>query len=77
MSATSVEIRCPVGPGQLFMKIKSEGGKPQVVEGNLLELACRDCARNHRKKDPRVRRVLHLFALDGSLVETKVILRGL
>lgn len=67
-----VEIRCPVGPRQLLMKLRQSGESPHFSEDNLLELACRDCARNARAVDPRVRRVLHRFALSGELVESVV-----
>lgn len=67
-----VEIRCPTGPRQLLMKLRQSGEAPAYSEGNLLELACRDCARNARQVDPSVRRVLHRFALSGELIESVV-----
>lgn len=67
-----VEIRCPVGPRQLLMKLRQGGEVPTYSEDNLLELACRDCARNARQIDPGVRRVLHRFSLSGELVESVV-----
>lgn len=67
-----VEVRCPVGPRQLLMKLRQAGEAPRYSEDNLLELACRDCARNARQIDPAVRRVLHRFALSGELVTSVV-----
>jgi len=67
-----VEVRCPVGPRALLFKLRREGEIPRVSDGNLLELACRDCARNARQFDPDVRRVLHRFDFAGQLIESVV-----
>jgi hypothetical protein len=67
-----VELRCPEGIGGLLMKVRREGEMPRVSEGNLLELNCRDCARNARQVDPSVRRVLHRFSFAGDIVESVV-----
>jgi hypothetical protein len=67
-----VELRCPEGLGGLLMKVRREGEIPRMSEGNLLELSCRDCARNSRQVDPSVRRVLHRFSFDGQIVESVV-----
>lgn len=65
-----VELRCPVGPRQLLLKLRTSGGQPHINEDNLLEIACRDCARAARHRDPDVRRVLHRFNFAGDLVES-------
>jgi len=68
----TVEIRCPVGPRRLLSKLLLSGGKPQVVEGNLIEFACDDCKRTMRQRGDVVTRVLHRYNLAGELVETAV-----
>ena len=65
-----VEMRCPSNPRKLLAKIRSEGGHPRVVNGNLMELACRDCASVERRSGRPTRLVLHRYAFDGQLVET-------
>ncbi len=67
-----VELRCPVGPKQLLAKLRTDGEKAHVTSDNLMELACRDCARNAREYDPAVRRVLHRFDFAGELIESVV-----
>lgn len=67
-----VEIRCPIGPRQLLMKVRQTGDSVVYNEDNLLELACRDCARSIRREDPSVRRVLHRYAFTGELIESAV-----
>lgn len=69
---TAVELRCPVGARRLLAKVVSEGGKPSVNNDNLLELACKDCAKNARQFDPSVVRILHRFNALGELVESVV-----
>lgn len=54
------------------MKIRASGELPIVGNDNLLELACRDCARNGRQFDPSVKRVLHRFNFAGELVESVI-----
>lgn len=68
----SVEIRCPIGPRRLLFKMLLAGERPHVDSSNLIELACVDCTRTLRKKDPSVLRVLHRYDLAGSLVESVV-----
>lgn len=69
-------IRCPNGPRRLFMKLllsDNEQERPKNIPGlNLLELACTDCARARRKKGEDVFRVLHRYAIDGSLAESVI-----
>jgi hypothetical protein len=69
-----LELRCPDGPRQLLMKLRlnSDPDKPQVTDDNLLEITCRDCARQQRQFDPSVARVLHRFNFAGELVESVV-----
>lgn len=54
------ELRCPVNPSKLFMKLS----RPIITDGNLIEVACRDCRRK------RGVRVLHRYNVLGDLVET-------
>lgn len=69
-----VEIRCPVGPRRLFLKMLADGDKLVITDGNLLELACSDCKRLLRDKHGiHSSRVLHRYDLAGSLVETVII----
>lgn len=70
MTVTVVELRCPSNPRKLLAKLRSEGGRPHVVDGNLMELACRDCEYELRRRGEGVKMVLHRYAFDGSLVET-------
>ena len=65
-----IEIRCPVGPKRLLAKLLQEGGKPHIVEGNLVEFACDDCKKVQRRTKPSVVRVLHRFNLLGDCVQT-------
>lgn len=65
-----VEIRCPTGPQRLFFKLLQSGEQPKIVSGNLIELACSDCARLIRKSGRPVYRVLHRYDLTGELIET-------
>jgi hypothetical protein len=69
-----IQIRCPNGPQRLFMKLLSTGERPTVVPDlNLMELACSDCARQMKKTDKDIFRVLHRYAIDGSLVESVIV----
>jgi len=69
-----IEIRCPVGPRRLFLKMKSEGLTPEITSGNLIELSCTDCKRLLRVKHGlNCRRVLHRYDLAGELVETQLV----
>lgn len=71
MTMTSVELRCPEGAQRLLGKALRDGDKPVMVD-NLMELACRDCARNARQFDESVVRVLHRFNVLGELIESVV-----
>lgn len=67
-----VELRCPVGPQRLLSKLLISGGHPEIVEGNLVELACADCKRSLRKQGKPVLRVLHQFDLGGDLIRSVI-----
>lgn len=73
MTVLEIEVRCPVGPRRLFAKIVAEGGRPKIVEGNLIEFACSDCRRLRRLSGEPVTLVLHRYDLAGQLVETEVL----
>lgn len=68
-----LEIRCPVGPQRLFAKLLSDGERPKVVDGNLLEFACADCRRLRRQQGETVSLVLHRYNILGELIETQVV----
>lgn len=67
-----VDLRCPVGPRQLFCRMRQEGETPVVVPGNLMEFHCRHCTAEARRSDSSVKRVLHYFNLAGELMATEV-----
>jgi hypothetical protein len=67
-----LSIRCPEVPNRLFLKVIADGGTPHVTDGNLMELACSDCARTYRKSGQDVFRVLHRYAINAMLIETVV-----
>jgi hypothetical protein len=60
-----VEVRCPSSFRRLFVKLRLEGDRPRITEGNLMEFACADCRRGTGHK-----LVLHRYDLLGNLVET-------
>lgn len=68
-----VEIRCPVNFGRLFMKMKLAGDQPHYVDGNLMEFACDDCKKQHRRAGDQVTRVLHRYNFLGELVESEIV----
>lgn len=68
-----LDLRCPYGPRQLLAKVSRDGGYHQMsADGLTLDIACRDCAKQARKTDPRVRRAIHKFNVLGELVETEL-----
>lgn len=68
------EIRCPVGPQRLFLKLRIEGNQNLVnPELNCMELSCQDCCRSLRKEGYEVFRVLHRYAINAELIETVVV----
>lgn len=71
---TALEIRCPVGPQRLLAKWVQAGGRPVIVDGNLIELACSDCRRTEKMAGrPIPQRVLHRYNVLGELVETELV----
>jgi hypothetical protein len=73
MTAAVVEYRCDKNPGRLFTKLRTTGERPVILEGNLWEFSCRECARDERRTDLSVVRVLHRFDILGTLVESEVV----
>lgn len=73
MSTRIVELRCPEGPRRLLSKLLIDGGRPKIVEGNLIELSCPDCKRRLRQEGQSIVRVLHRFNLAGDLVESSTV----
>ncbi len=61
----STDLRCPIGG----LLAKVTGHRPlHITDGNLIELACRDCRRKLG-----ARQVLHRFNVAGQLVESVVL----
>jgi hypothetical protein len=65
-----IEIRCPNSPRKLLAILLRDGEKPKIVDGNLIELLCKDCRRLLKKSGREVSRVLHRYDLAGELIET-------
>lgn len=65
----TVDLRCPVGPKKLLAKMVTDGNRPHIVSGNLVELNCDFCKQSRRRQGQQVNRVLHRFNLAGELVE--------
>jgi hypothetical protein len=65
---TAADIRCPANPKRLFLRIE----RPQIVDGNLIEVACRDCRNVRRERGEDVRSVVHRYNVLGELIETEV-----
>jgi hypothetical protein len=71
MSETVTEVRCPVGPRRLFMRMKQAGERPAYIHPeNWVEFSCYDCRRELRQRGKDVKRVLHRYDLSGELIET-------
>ena len=70
MTTRSIEIRCPLGPQRLFMKLKLSGQSPTVTSDNRLEFACSDCKRALRRDGIEVDRVLHQYDFLGNFLDT-------
>jgi hypothetical protein len=66
-----VEIRCPLGPRNLFTKLRlgQEIGR-HLSAGNLIEVTCNWCERRLMREDGTAVRVFHRFNFLGELVET-------
>jgi hypothetical protein len=71
--STAVELRCNANPSRLLGKIKDPDSGVEIVEGNLIEIACEWCKQSERMKGVRCRRVLHRYNVAGELVETEVV----
>lgn len=67
----SIEVRCPGKFRKLFLVLKQEH---LPSEGMYMEIACADCARDERKLNFRVNRVLHYYSTTGKCVKTKIVL---
>lgn len=72
MTATTVEIRCPVGPQRLLSKLRLSGEEPHYTDDNLIEFACADCRRILRQKGQPASLVLHRFNFLGEHVEDEI-----
>lgn len=70
----TVDLRCPNVPGRLLAKVRQAQDHSAIVDGNLLELACRDCRSiiaGQEGKKPTL--VLHRFNVLGALIESEII----
>lgn len=67
-----VDVRCPVGPRSLLMRLRLTEDHPFVNDDNLLELACDSCKSTLRKSGKNVKRVLHLYDFTGALSHTRI-----
>lgn len=68
-----VELRCEANPLRLLAKIRQPQSGVEIVDGNLIEIACDHCKRVHRQRDPQVLRVLHRWNVLGELIETETV----
>jgi hypothetical protein len=68
MTTTTVDVRCPVNPRRLFMRLKRDPAVRIDRGSNLIEVACRDCA-----KARGMDLVLHRYDILGCLIETVTI----
>ena len=78
-SPLRVEFRCPEPgysgsgrrhPGPLFAVALF--AEPQVLGGDVLELACQRCKQRLARSGHRVRRVIHRYSFSGALLETVI-----
>ena len=72
-AARPIELRCNSNPLRLLAKIRQPQSGVEIVEGNLIEIACDHCKRTQRQVDPTVRLVVHRWNVVGELVETEII----
>lgn len=70
-NVVSIEVRCPGKFKKLFLVLKQEH---LPTEGMYMEIACADCARDERKSNYKVSRVLHYYSTLGECVKTKIVL---
>jgi len=68
-----VEFRCVAYPGVLFGRLRLGEEGVRIVEGNLVEFACRSCRREACRAGSSVALVLHRFNLLGELIETDIL----
>lgn len=68
-----IEIRCPVGPQRLFMKLVATGEQIHVTSDNLMEFSCADCRKSLRTRGQQVALVLHRYNLLGEHVEDEIV----
>ena len=67
MTDRPAEMRCPSNPSRLLLKVSS----PRIVDGNLIEVGCRDCAKRARRDGREVALVVHRFNVLGELIESE------
>lgn len=73
MGDEMIEIRCPVDTRRMFARMRAG----VTVEGNLVEVACPECAKKMRQMgEPDVVRVLHRYDILGECIESEVIRGG-
>lgn len=70
----TIDIRCPVDPRHLFLKLRLIEETRTEDAGNLIELACYECRKGLKAQgDLSIIRVLHRYDLTGTLVETEIV----
>lgn len=68
-----IDLRCPVDTRRMFARMR----RGLLVEGNLVEVACPECAKRLRSMgEPGVVRVLHRYDVTGEVIETEVVRSG-
>lgn len=75
MTATIVEVRCPVGPRKLFTKLKLGEESGGYLPNGLIEFTCADCAKSVSRQQQRPMRVYHRFNFLGELIQTQAVAR--
>lgn len=68
-----VDMRCPVNPSRLMGRVKDPDARAEIVEGNLIEIACDHCKQSKRMKGEKCRLVLHRYNVLGEHIEDEVV----
>jgi hypothetical protein len=70
---TTVDVRCPVDPRTLFMRIAVDPDVTIEQPGNVIVVACRTCRRaSARQAQEQASLVLHRFNVLGEFLGTEV-----
>lgn len=67
-----VEVRCPGEFSKLFMMLNMTSLEGVYIpEKSVHEFACSDCAREKRRSGRPVKRIIHMYYLDGDFAGSK------